>query len=83
MAKINPAEDSSPRAFWGRKFMHNASRKYVYLAAWVENVSSFKDSSVTLVDLNGMVVAKSMRWEMFWISYVPSLDKESIFEKNS
>jgi D-mannonate dehydratase len=77
------ADNSSPKNFWGQKFMHSVSKKYFYIAAWQENINNMRDSSVTLVDVNGMLVVKAMRWDLFWTTYVPSLDDKNIFESKN
>lgn len=84
MNRQNVADNVSPRIYFGKKFMHSVNKKYFYLAAWQENINSMRDSLVTLVDTNGMLVVRGMRWDLFWCTYVPSLDEKNIFEiKNS
>lgn len=64
----------SPAVYWGKKFINSANRQYVILAGYTENLEDISNSTVFYTDLKGRIMTSGLRWSLFLISYIPSMD---------
>lgn len=72
----------SPSMYWGKRFINSANRQYVILAGFTENLENLADSIVYFCDPRGRMLTSGLRWSLFLISYVPSMNNCEAFKKN-